>query len=459
MSFCKRIVATVVALSLMVAGAGCGESSSWAVKYQDYTLNSGIFIFYQTQAYSEATTILTEADKELDLKDTKLIKTMSVENTDITEWINDKATENMRIFLAVNEKFDTLGLELDAQAKSDIKEQNDSIWSYYSKMYEKNGIGKDTVKQIVEFDYKQRAVFNHYYNKGGEFEYSDEDILSYLEGNYSRVKYIKLNLKDGSSAELDDAGKKEIRKMADGYAERIKKGENIDDLIKEYNDYYDKLVSDAAAATATGDDAVMDEADLTAETVTEAPVTTVSSESVESSVSENSDAEQSVTEAAAESEAPATEPVSSDTEVGQAVTTAVSETSSSDVTTASVEINTEESTEETDPYANENMIFKGSEKDGYNPSKVINDAVFNDCTVNGDPVVVEDEENLAVYVIERYDVRERKDFLEDDARESLLWEILEEEFKDKALEWVPDDAIKKNSRSYRRYDPFDIDYS
>jgi len=298
-------------------------------------LNSGIFIFYQTQAYSEATAILTEADEKLDLNNTKLIKTMSVENTDITEWINNKATENMRIFLAVNEKFESLGLELDSKAKSDIKQQFNSIWSYYSELYEKNGIGKDTVKQIVEFDYKQRAVFNHYYNKGGEFEYSDADIWSYLEGNYSRVKFIKLNLKDGSSAELDDAGKKEVRKMADGYADRIKNGESIDDLIKEYNDYYNKLVSDAAAATATGDDALIaEEADVNAEAVTEAPVTEAPSDSDESAAAENSDAEPAATEASAEGEAQTTEPLSSDTEDGQAVTTAVSETSSEVVTIA-----------------------------------------------------------------------------------------------------------------------------
>jgi len=112
-----------------------------------------------------------------------------------------------------------------------------------------------------------------------------------------------------------------------------------------------------------------------------------------------------------------------------------------------------------DPYANDSLLFKGSEEDGYNPSKVVNEAAFDKCVIGGDPVVVEDEENLAVYVIKRYDIREREDLLEGEDREGILWEILKEDFEKKALEWVPEDAIKRNSRSYRRYDPFDIQYS
>ncbi len=487
----KKLIATVTAISMMLAATGCGESTSWIVKYGDKKVNAGVYIFYQTQAYNEAVTRLQEEDENLDVSDEKLLKSKKIEELSFTDWINEQATQNVRIHLAVEKRFKELGLEMDEESKANINSEADMMWAYYSDVYEQNGIGKESLKAIMKFNYMQDEVFNACYNTGGEFEYSDNDIKSYLEGNYARTKMIKLHLTDGNSEELDDEGKNKIKEMAQEYLERAEAGESFDDLIKEYQEYRDKLVEDAANAEETTDDGTE-----TSET-TEADDTGIENSTEDSEGIENEEGSEETAVTEGEEETQEAEPAENEEETENAQDNAGaeendvegeehlqeenadgeqsdndveegdssaenSEEETSDENEENSEENVEteenEETEETDPYANESLIYKGSEDEGYNPSKVVNQAIFDECSVNGKPVVVEDEENLFIYVIQRLDILERTDLLEGDTRISILWEILDEEFKQKALEWVTDKDIKKNNRAYKRYDPFNIKF-
>lgn len=476
--FYKKIVAAATALVMAFAATGCGESTSWIAKYNNMTVNAGIYLIYETEAFSRATTILKEDNPDIDLSDTKVLKNMLVEGVDISEWIKNQATEKLRLFVFINDKFDSLGLSLTDEEKSNINSMIELYWPYYSTEYEKNGIGKESFKQLMEFDYKEEKVFLYYYGEGGEYEYSDNELHAYLEGNYSRVKMIKLEFKDGNGEELDDTGKDEIRKMAEDYQKRANDGEDFNKLMDEYDDYKTKLAEEAAAEDENTEEveepAVTTVAEEETEDGAETEVTTVAEEETEdeaetevTTVAEETEdeAKTEVTTAAEEeetedeAEAEVTTVAEEETEDEAEVTTVAEETEDEAEVTTTVTTEPEETSEDeedADPYEGESILFKGSEEEGYNPSQVVNEAVFNDCVVNGDSKIVEDEENLCIYVIKRYDILERTDFFEGDSRTGLLWEILEEEFESKVLEWLPEDSIDKNEKAFRRYDPFSI---
>ncbi|MDO5149977.1 MAG: hypothetical protein Q4D76_11340 [Oscillospiraceae bacterium] len=468
-SFYKKILAAATAFTMIFAATGCGESTAWIAKCEDMTLNSGVYIFYQTEAYSEATSKLKEDNEELDISDIKLLKTMTVEGTDITQWINSHAEEKVKIFMAVNKKFDELGLSLSAEDESTIENISESYWQYYAENYEKNGIGKDSFRQIVEFDYKKEAVFLHYYGEGGEKECADPEIGAYLEGNYSRVKTIKFDLKDSEGTELSDDEKKDVKKMAEDYLKKANSGSDFDELIEEYQEYKDKLAEEAAAE----EEAAENEENSEEAAVTTAPeVTTVPEETAETEESDtdaetseaetnDADAEETageeakVTTAEEEEEAEATEAEGEE----EADVTTAEEEEEAEVTTAE-ETEEPEETEDTeaDPYANENIYKKGSEEDGYQPSEKVNNAVFNDCAVDGKAVLVEDEDNSCIYVIKRLDILERKDFFEGDQRTTILTEMFMEEFEKMAVEWADAYTVSFNSSAVKRYDPFNIQF-
>jgi len=476
----KKILAAAAAMAMVFTATGCGESTSWIAKYNDNSINSGIYIFYQTQAYSEATEMLKKDNEELDISDTKLLKTMTVENTDITSWINNKATERLRLFVAVNQKFDELGLSLTSEEKSQVNTMVESYWEYYAQTYEQNGIGKDSFKQLVEYDYKKEQVFLHYYGEGGEKECSDAEIGAYLEGNYSRVKTIQLHLTDGKGSELDDAGKKKIKEMAEDYKKRALAGEEFDKLIDEYQAYRDKLVEEATAenteeaeVTTTAAEAAEEPAETTAAEAAEEPAETTAAEAAEEPAETTAAeaAEESAETTAAEAAEESAETTAAEAAEESAETTAaeaaeepaettVAEAAEEPAETTAAEAAEEpaETTEdeEADPYKNENIYKKGSEEDGYTPNQKVNDAVFNDCVVNGDPYILEDEEGLYIYVIQRLDILQRKDFFEEDTKINILLEMFEEEFETFALEWVPSENLDMNSSAVKRYDPFNI---
>ena len=427
----KKVIAAATALTMVFAAAGCGESTSWIAKYNDQTVNAGVYIYYQTQAMSEATSKLKKINADLDLTDTKLVKTLTLENVDVTTWVNNKAQEQVKLFIAVNQKFDELGFSLTDEEKSEIEQMFEYYWEYSSAEFEKNGIGKDSFRELVELDHKKNKLFEHYYGEGGEKEVSDAEINAFLEGNYSRVKMIKLHLTDGKDEDLDDAGKKKIKEMAEDYKKRAIAGENFDDLIDEYNEYREKLVAEANPSEET-------ETDETAETT----------------VAENEESTEETT--VAEGEENTEETTAAEGEENTEETTAAEDEENAEETTAAEDEENTEETEEEDPYANENIYKIGSEEDGYYPSEKINEAIFSEVVVNGDPYIIEDSDAKYIYVIQRLDILQRKDMYEGDQRINVLWEMFEEDFKTTAIGWLSAESLKLNDGSIKRYDPFNI---
>ena len=427
----KKVIAAATALTMVFAAAGCGESTSWIAKYNDQTVNAGVYIYYQTQAMSEATSKLKKINADLDLTDTKLVKTLTLENVDVTTWVNNKAQEQVKLFIAVNQKFDELGFSLTDEEKSEIEQMFEYYWEYSSAEFEKNGIGKDSFRELVELDHKKNKLFEHYYGEGGEKEVSDAEINAFLEGNYSRVKMIKLHLTDGKDEDLDDAGKKKIKEMAEDYKKRAIAGENFDDLIDEYNEYREKLVAEANPSEET-------ETDETAETT----------------VAENEESTEETT--VAEGEENTEETTAAEGEENTEETTAAEDEENAEETTAAEDEENTEETEEEDPYANENIYKIGSEEDGYFPSEKINEAIFSEVVVNGDPYIIEDSDAKYIYVIQRLDILQRTDMYEGDQRINVLWEMFEEDFKTTAIGWLSAESLKLNDGSIKRYDPFNI---
>jgi len=471
----RKVLAAATALTMVFAVTACGEGTSWIAECQDEKINSGIYIYYQTEAMSEATSKLTKENADLDTKDEKLLKTLTVDGVNVSQWVNDKASKQVKIFAAVNQKFEELGLELTAEDKDNIKNMSETYWQYYSGMYEKNGIGKESFGKIVEHDYKRNKVFLHYYGEGGEKECDDAQLAAYLEGNYSRVKYIKFDLTDSEGNALDNDAKAEVKKLAEEYKKKAESGKNFDDLIKEYNDYKAKLAEEKekenaevtgeaeVTAAVSGEEAKQTEAEQTTEvTGTEDAAVTeaVSGEETAVTTPETEDSEKSVTAAADqdENEASETEAASEDDKAAETTTAAVTDKNGEPAVTEEASDEKDEAEEDADPYKNESVFKKGSEDDGYNPSEKVNKAVFNDCKVGGPAVLVEDDENNGLYLIQRLDITGREDYFEGDQRTNMLTEMFKDDFDNMALEWAESFGIKFNDAAVRRYDPFNIKY-
>lgn len=267
---------SAIALSLGACGNNiAGPDTTYAAVIDGYKVPAGVFIAMQMNSYydaayyteptdeSEETTASTETAEttasETEATTTTAFTDKVIEDKPVREWINDEATKSMQEFVAIENKFDELGLAFEDNEKEKTKVYLDSIWEYYGSNYEDAGISEDSQLLIMLNSTKKNMIFDHYYAEGGQDEISEADIKAYLEENNKRINYIKMELKDGEGNLLKSDGKAEIKTMAEGYIDRIKGGEDFAAVSKEYSDYYDKLVADAAEST--DDEASDDSAD------------------------------------------------------------------------------------------------------------------------------------------------------------------------------------------------------
>ncbi|MBQ9897996.1 MAG: hypothetical protein IJM44_00900 [Ruminococcus sp.] len=395
-----KFAAALTAVSLAASSTGCtptlGKGTQTALTIDGHDVRAGIFVYYTIQAYNEAVSTLstsTAAD----------LKKGNIDGLDTTDWIQNRATEYCRDYIAVEEEFE----KLDIQFTDEDLANFDEIVDYYlaQDVYADNGVGKESISAILMNSLKLEKMFDYYYGPGGEKGMSDEELRSYYEENNARVKYIVMSYNDADGNPLTDAEKKEVRELADSYAEQInavsgnmEKMYKMDELSEEYDEYVSTQTTTVSGETTT------------------TTTTTTTASSDESST-----------------ETTTTDPYANEAIV-QKYTTTTADTSSADAATTT----TETSEGEVD-YIN------------------YNDFVFNDLPLHKAVVYEYDDETVVVIIKE--DIKERMtedDLWSEDNVSSLVEDLYYQEYSDFLEEMAKSLSVEKNSRAYRKFDPFKL---
>lgn len=236
MSIIKKIFAGFSALALAITFTACNKDTSWANKVEGEKINAGIYIFYTLEGYDDAYSKLS-SDSSV-TKDN--IMTKEIDGKKVPEYIQEYATDKCKQIVSVNKKFDELGLTLSDTDKKAIKFSVDNEWEAYGKYYTKNGISKKSIEIIQTMNQKLEVMFYKYYDKGGIEEVSQEDINKEIAKNVARVKILPLILKNDDGSALTDTQKADLKKKAEEYIERVKNGEDFNEIInKYYEEKYD----------------------------------------------------------------------------------------------------------------------------------------------------------------------------------------------------------------------------
>lgn len=239
MSLLKKTAAIALTSAMALSLASCGKDTTWGANIDGTQLRAGILIYFQSNALSEAYTHMIETDTD--------VLSITIENKPAKEWINDEAVKSMQEYVAVENKFNELGLTFENNEDKAAVNTVDQWWEYVKEYFEGIGVSKQSYLDIVLNSEKRTALFEHYYGEGGELEVSADELKTYLSENNARVKYIEMPLKDGEGNLLKSDGKAEIKAMAEEYIERMNTTDvTFEEISKEYNDYYTSLISAAA---------------------------------------------------------------------------------------------------------------------------------------------------------------------------------------------------------------------
>lgn len=270
MSIIKKTTALLLGSAIALSLAACssniaGPDISYGAEIDGMKVPAGVFISKQFDAYYDAlnytdpneeaaeTTAETTAEEAV----TTSVWDKVIEGKAIEEWVNDEATKSMQQYVAVEKKFDELGLSFTDEEMEGAKAYIDSIWEYYGESYEEIGVGKNSQLLIYLNTVKKSSIFNYYYGEGGEKAATEDEIITYLEENKARINFIEMTLKDGEGNLLKSDAKADEMTRAEEYVERIKGGEDFNAVLKEYNDFRKQL--EAAAAENTEEAAAEEE--------------------------------------------------------------------------------------------------------------------------------------------------------------------------------------------------------
>lgn len=255
------ILCTAMSLSLASCSLG-GADTSYGAIIDGHKVPAGVFISMQMNAHTdaknfkdasaeEAVTTTASADAATtEATTTTPFSDKVIEGKSVRDWINDEATIQMQKYVAVENKFNELGLAFTDNEPEKVNVYIESLWEYYGAMYEEMGISQNSLNLVTLNSEKKELIFNHIYGANGEKAVSEADVKKYLTDNNFRINYIEIELKDSEGNLLKSEGKEEMNAKAEGYIERAKNGEDFNAILKEYNDSLNTSTASAEDAAA-----------------------------------------------------------------------------------------------------------------------------------------------------------------------------------------------------------------
>lgn len=451
MSVFKKISALLTAVGIAAACTGCSDTT-YGLEVDGVKVPAGVYIYYANSAYGNALSMLTEENPDLDTEDDKAVKAAMVEGVPTLQWIQDKATELCVNYVAVEKKFDELGLELDAETKDTIDMMVDYYWPSYEEAMIENGVSEDSFVKVMTSSYKSEMLFDYYYGMEGEFGASEKELKEHYLDNNIRAQYVAFKLYDGEGNLLKSDGKAEMMDMVEEYEARVADAlanggveavmTEMNVIQDEYNAYCTSISNEAAGITE----------ETTSATTTEEEETTTSAEETEETTEAGTD---DTTEDTAET----TEMATATDEDGNVMV--VEDEENGTETTAAEE--DEETTTTTVSYPNERVIAVINEEDyddpadiTYNPSQKVYEQLLKIKGKDyGKPYIVEEDETY--YLVVRYDLADRateEDLWNENQIYSVQIDMFNKDFDEDIKEWAAALSVTKNEAAYKRYDPF-----
>lgn len=404
----NRFAAAAAAFALASTAYGCsapeaitfGKGTQTAMTIDGYEVPAGVFVYNEIYAYNNAAYELYMKNGSYPTLDD--VKNANIESLSSSDWIQNKAVEYCRDFVANEKEFEKIGGQLSAEDLVEIEESLAS--SGASAVFAENGVGEESLRKIIENNYKQYYIFEHYYGLDAEKGCSEDELKEYYTDNNVRVKYFTVSMIDSNGEELSDSEKRKLNNLIDGYVKEInaekddlKKMHKLSECQQKYNDY----VKERDAA----DDEEDDDADAATTTAPEETTTTTTT---------------------------TTSPYENEVIVTKYTTTAADSSSDTEATSA--------------------------EEDDYTKNlKKYNEHLFNDMDFYKAEKYQYDDDTI--YVVIKGDISERMtddDLWSESNVDSLLSQRYYSDFQDMMKKISDGYEAQKNSSAFRKFSPFKL---
>lgn len=245
MNLFKRMAAAVIALFVMAAAfAGCHPASEVAMTVGGYDVTSSMYMCFLIQADSEARNTVDEANADNSDYDSDTVDyyKQTVEDTDFSAWVKNRAKELTVEYATYMKLFNDSGMTLSDDDQSEVDTYASYYWDTYgySKMYEANGVSESTYKQYIAYNYVSKEYFVSIYGQDGTNPVDSDTVKQTIAENFAAVAQLKLSYtytdsSTSSTVSYSDDEITAIKETAQEYADRIKAGESFSAIYNEAN--------------------------------------------------------------------------------------------------------------------------------------------------------------------------------------------------------------------------------
>lgn len=227
MGFAKKSLAAILALVMTAGLSACtvGGGASWAAKAGEMTVPAGVYIGELMNAYYSAAANVDPEAKD-PLKE-------QVDGITVSQKVSEDAKNALASYIAVEQKFDELGLNLDETTDAAIAQNVEAYWQYIGKSYEENGISKESYQKLFTNDAKKSEIFMSIYGEGGTEEVPEEELKEKFQADYAKIIMIPINFSASEDAQVKEEDKNKAREIIDKYEQLAKDGGNMEDLVFE----------------------------------------------------------------------------------------------------------------------------------------------------------------------------------------------------------------------------------
>lgn len=281
----KKLVAAICAVAITLSVAGCADVSTIG-SIDDQTINAGIYLLYEQSAISEAQQEVDDQLKAMGTDSSKIENfsyyNYNVQDKTFSQYVQDRTLEQVKQYVAIQKKFDELGLTLTDEEKSEVTTSAKKMWdteityygystgTTYGQNYENAGISRKSYEAVQLVNKMSNKVFDAYYEENGISATDEKDIATYFYDNYGRFQIIQVSLTEGNGDKITtDEGKKAKKEQAQGYVDRILAGEDYDTVYHEYEDLVAKEKAEAEAESNSGNSSVSSESSSTVSSTSE----------------------------------------------------------------------------------------------------------------------------------------------------------------------------------------------
>ena len=215
-------------MALMMAGsmAACaGGDTTWAAKAGDLTVPAGVYISQVMNAYYTVAAELPQDTKD-PLKE-------QIDGVLASDKMISDAKANLNKFIAVEQKFNELGLTMSDADTTLVNQMADSYWQYLGEGYQANGFSKDSYVMMTANDQKRQLIFNAIYGEGGSEAVPEQELKDKFYNDFAKIILIPLNFSQSEDAEQKESDNKKAREIVDKYLKQAQAGKDMEEIVYE----------------------------------------------------------------------------------------------------------------------------------------------------------------------------------------------------------------------------------